>query len=159
LVLRLISKIARVVQLDLLFDLPTRFIGNRVKILGRVNEDVLDSMPFRPDRMPEVMGVRRETVEHPFGTLKAWMGATHFLTRTLDKVRIEMGLQVVAHNLKRMITIFGARTADRGGQNLIRPAQTPRVSRSTDLLASQRSCRETRRADRLISRVFPKPRA
>ena len=41
------------------------------------------------------------TVEHPFGTLKAWMGATHFLTRTLDKVRTEMSLHVLAYNLKR----------------------------------------------------------
>jgi hypothetical protein len=54
------------------------------------NEDVLDRMQDRLDRMPEAMGVRRQTVEHPFGTLKAWMGATHFLTRTLDKVRTEM---------------------------------------------------------------------
>jgi len=57
--------------------------------------------------MPEAMGVRRQTVEHPFGTLKAWMGATHFLTRTLDKVRTEMSLHVLVYNLKRMITIFG----------------------------------------------------
>src|SRR5258707_14598044 len=64
-------------------------------------------MQARLDRMPEAMGVRRQTVEHPFGTLKAWMGATHFLTRTLDKVRTEMSLHVLAYNLKRMITIFG----------------------------------------------------
>ena len=72
------------------------------------NEDVLDRMQDRLGRMPEAMGVRRQTVEHPFGTLKAWMGATHFLTRTLDKVRTEMSLHVLAYNLKRMITIFGA---------------------------------------------------
>src|SRR5215204_4113107 len=71
------------------------------------NEDVLDRMQDRLDRMPEAMGVRRQTVEHPFGTLKAWMGATHFLTRTLDKVRTEMSLHVLAYNLKRMIRIFG----------------------------------------------------
>src|ERR1700720_1800928 len=71
------------------------------------NEDVLDGMQDRLDRMPEAMGVRRQTVEHPFGTLKAWMGATHFLTRTLEKVRTEMSLHVLAYNLKRMITIFG----------------------------------------------------
>jgi Transposase DDE domain len=65
-------------------------------------------MQDRLDRMPEAMGVRRQTVEHPFGTLKAWMGATHFLTLTLDKVRTEMSLHVLAYNLKRMITIFGA---------------------------------------------------
>jgi Transposase DDE domain len=57
--------------------------------------------------MPGAMGVRRQTVEHPFGTLKAWMGATHFLTRTLDKVRTEMSLLVLAYNIKRMITIPG----------------------------------------------------
>src|SRR5499425_2471895 len=56
------------------------------------NENVLDNMQARLDRMPDAMGVRRQTVEHPFGTLKAWMGATHFLTRTLDKVRTEMSL-------------------------------------------------------------------
>jgi transposase len=72
------------------------------------NEDVLDRMQDRLDRMPEAMGVRRQTVEHPFGTLKAWMGAAHFLTRTLDKVRTEMSLHVLAYNLKRMIAIFGA---------------------------------------------------
>src|SRR5579863_2879269 len=71
------------------------------------HEDVLDKMQDRLDRMPDAMGVRRQTVEHPFGTLKAWMGATHFLTRTLDKVRTEMSLHVLAYNLKRMITIFG----------------------------------------------------
>ncbi len=72
------------------------------------NEHVLDRMQDRLDRMPEAMGVRRQTVEHPFGTLKAWMGATHFLTRTLDKVQTEMSLLVLAYNLKRMITILGA---------------------------------------------------
>ena len=72
-----------------------------------VNEDVLDRMQARLDRMPEAMGVRRQTVEHPFGTLKAWMGATHFLTRTLDKVRTEMSLHVLAYNFKRMIAILG----------------------------------------------------
>jgi transposase len=71
------------------------------------NEDVLDAMQARLDRMPDAMGIRRQTVEHPFGTLKAWMGATHFLTRTLDKVQTEMSLHVLAYNLKRMIRVFG----------------------------------------------------
>ena len=71
------------------------------------NEDVLDAMQARLHRMPEAMGVRRQTVEHPFGTLKAWMGATHFLTRTLDKVRTEMSLHVLAYNIKRVIAITG----------------------------------------------------
>ena len=68
---------------------------------------MLDQMQARLDRMPEAMGVRRQTVEHPFGTLKAWMGATHFLTRTLDKVRTEMSLRVLAYNLTGMMRIFG----------------------------------------------------
>jgi len=46
-------------------------------------------------------------VEHPFGTLKAWMGATHFLTKTLPRVRTEMSLHVLAYNLKRMMQILG----------------------------------------------------
>jgi transposase len=73
------------------------------------HEDVLDRMQVRLDRMPDAMGIRRQTVEHPFGTLKAWMGSTHFLTRTLEKVRTEMSLHVLAYNMKRMIQIFGVR--------------------------------------------------
>ena len=68
---------------------------------------MLDRMQDRLDRMPGAMGIRRQTVEHPFGTLKAWMGATHFLTRTLKNVRTEMSLHVLAYNIKRMIQIFG----------------------------------------------------
>jgi hypothetical protein len=74
-----------------------------------VHEGVLDKMQARLDRLPEVMTIRRQTVEHPFGTLKAWMGSTHFLTKTLDKVRTEMSLQVLAYNMKRMISIFGVK--------------------------------------------------
>jgi len=64
-------------------------------------------MQARLDAHPESMRVRRQTAEHPFGTLKAWMGATHFLTRTLPRVRTEMSLHVLAYNLKRMIAILG----------------------------------------------------
>src|SRR3954467_6524892 len=89
--------------------LKSRCTPTKLRRIKRwVNEDVLDRMQDRLDRMPEAMGVRRQTVEHPFGTLKAWMGATHFLTRTLDKVRTEMSLHVLAYNLKRMISMFGA---------------------------------------------------
>jgi transposase len=73
------------------------------------HEGVLDQMQARLNRMPHAMGIRRQTVEHPFGTLKAWMGSTHFLTKTLEKVRTEMSLHVLAYNLKRMIQIFGVR--------------------------------------------------
>ena len=51
--------------------------------------------------------MRRQPVEHPFGTLKAWMGASHFLTKTLPRVRTELSLHVLAYNLKRMLQIFG----------------------------------------------------
>jgi transposase len=71
------------------------------------HERVMDQMQARMDLMPDAMGVRRQTVEHPFGTLKSWMGSTHFLTKTLEKVRTEMSLHVLAYNMKRMIQIFG----------------------------------------------------
>lgn len=71
------------------------------------HQDVLDAMERRLDLMPEAMRIRRQTAGHPFGTLKAWMGATHFLTRTLKKVRTEMSLMVLAYNLKRMMRILG----------------------------------------------------
>ena len=70
---------------------------------------MLDKMQARLDRMPEAMIIRRQTVEHPFGTLKAWMGSTHFLTKTLEKVKTEMSLQVLAYNMKRMINLFGVK--------------------------------------------------
>jgi hypothetical protein len=64
-------------------------------------------MQRRLDRMPEAGRLRRQTVEHAFGTFKSWMGATHFLTKTLPRVRTEMRLQVLAYNLKRVIQILG----------------------------------------------------
>jgi len=71
------------------------------------HEAVLDTMQQRLDQAPEKMEVRRETVEHPFVTIKAWMGSTHFLTRTLPKVSTEMSLHVLAYNLKRVMKILG----------------------------------------------------
>ena len=71
------------------------------------HEGVLDAMQARLEQMPDAMSVRRKTVEHPFGTIKSWMGSTHFLTRTLDKVRTEMSLHVLAYNMKRVIAILG----------------------------------------------------
>jgi hypothetical protein len=71
------------------------------------HEQVLDDMQRRLDRTPEASRVRRQTVEHPFGTLKAWMGSTHFLTKSLARVRTEMSLHVLAYNMKRMLQIFG----------------------------------------------------
>lgn len=90
--------------------LKPRCTLDKVKRVKRwEHEGVLDKMQARLDRMPDAMTIRRQTVEHPFGTLKAWMGNTHFQTRTLEKVKTEMSLQVLAYNLKRMINIFGVR--------------------------------------------------
>jgi hypothetical protein len=55
-----------------------------------------------------MMRIRRQTVEHPFGTIKAWMGATHFLTRTIGRVSTEMSLHVLAYNMKRVIRLLGS---------------------------------------------------
>jgi len=60
------------------------------------HEQVLDDMQRRLERTPEASRLRRQTAEHPFGTLKAWMGATHFLTKTLPRARTEMSLHVLA---------------------------------------------------------------
>jgi len=86
---------------------PQCTTGTERRIKRWEHEAVIDAMQERLDRMPDAMLVRRQTVEHPFGTIKSWMGSTHFLTRTLDKVRTEMSLHVLAYNLKRMIAIFG----------------------------------------------------
>jgi hypothetical protein len=65
-------------------------------------------MQTRLDHAPDMMRIRRQTVEHPFGTIKAWMGATRFLTRTIEKVSIEMSLHVLAYNMKRVIKLLGS---------------------------------------------------
>ncbi len=73
------------------------------------HEDVLEAVQRRLDENPEAMRQRRETVEHPFGTIKSWMGATHFLMRRLGNVRTEMALNVLAYNLTRVMNIIGIR--------------------------------------------------
>ena len=64
-------------------------------------------MQARLERQPEAMRLRRQTAEHPFATLKAWMGSTHFLTKRLPRVSTEMSLNVLAYNLKRVMQIVG----------------------------------------------------
>jgi transposase len=71
------------------------------------HESILQAVQRRLDKHPEAMTVRRRTVEHVFGTLKHWMGSAHFLTRTLAHVSTEMSLQVLAYNLKRVMSILG----------------------------------------------------
>ena len=66
-------------------------------------------MKLRLRLKADAMRIRRQTVEHPFGTIKAWMGATHFLTRTMDRVSTEMSMHVLDYNLKRVINMMGVR--------------------------------------------------
>jgi transposase len=88
--------------------LKAKCTPSKQRRIGRwEHEDVLEAMQKRLDLAPESMRIRRETVEHPFGTLKSWMGYTHFLTKTLDRVGTEMSLHVLAYNLKRVINIVG----------------------------------------------------
>lgn len=71
------------------------------------HEAVLEAMQRRLDCKPKAMMVRRSTIEHVFGTLKHWMGSTHFLTRGLQHVGTEMSLHVLAYNFKRLIKLLG----------------------------------------------------
>jgi transposase len=73
------------------------------------HEHILEAVQRRLDEHPEKMRQRRETVEHPFGTMKARMGATHFLMKTLPRVASEMALHVLAYNLTRVMNIMGPR--------------------------------------------------
>ena len=81
--------------------------GKERRIRRWEHEEVLDDMQARLEQESESMKIRRQTVEHPFGTIKAWMGATHFLTRTLGRVSTEMSLHIPAYNMKRVINIVG----------------------------------------------------
>ena len=81
--------------------------GDYRRIARWEHEAVLEAMQLRLDRQPEMMRVRRQTVEHPFGTIKSWMGWTHFLMKSLPRVRTEMSLHVLAYNLKRVMRILG----------------------------------------------------
>jgi len=78
-----------------------------------VHEDEIDAMQQRLDDNPDIPVLRKQTVEHPFGTIKMWMGATHFLMKRkknvsiVSIVSIEMNLHVLTYNLKRMMTIMG----------------------------------------------------
>ncbi|OAN58525.1 hypothetical protein A7X12_05655 [Sphingomonas sp. TDK1] len=73
------------------------------------HEHILEAMQQRLDANPNAMRVRRQTVEHPFGTLKSRMGASHFLMKTKRHVSTEMALHVLAYNLTRALSILGAR--------------------------------------------------
>jgi transposase len=81
--------------------------GHERRISRWEHEAVLEIVQTRLDHHPEKMTMRRSTLEHPFGTIKCWMGATHFLTKRLPKVATEMALNVLAYNIKRVMAIIG----------------------------------------------------
>jgi transposase len=81
--------------------------GKERRITRWEHEHVVDAVERRLDEHPERMRIRRQTVEHPFGTIKSWMGSAHFQMRTLKKVATEMALHVLAYNLKRVMNILG----------------------------------------------------
>ena len=83
--------------------------GRERRITRWEHEHVLEAVQRRLDEHPEKMRQRRETIEHPFGTIKARMGATHFLMKRLKNVRTEMALSVLAYNLTRVMNIMGIR--------------------------------------------------
>jgi transposase len=83
--------------------------GKERRITRWEHEHVLEAVQRRLDEHPEKMRQRRETVEHPFGTIKARMGATHFLMKTLPRVASEMALHVLAYNMTRVMSIIGVR--------------------------------------------------
>jgi transposase len=84
--------------------------GQERRVTRWEHEDILDAMQNRLDYSPDIMRIRRQTVEHPYGTIKLWMGSAHFLTRTLDRVSTEMSLHVLAYNLKRVMKLMGTAT-------------------------------------------------
>ena len=81
--------------------------GKERRIARWEHEHVLEDVERRLDENPEKMRTRRQTAEHPFGTIKSWMGYTHFQMKTLKNVRTEMALHVLAYNIKRVMAIMG----------------------------------------------------
>ena len=87
--------------------------GKERRITRWEHKHVLEAVQRRLDENPQKMRQRRETVEHPFGTIKARMGATHCLMKTLPRVATEMALHVLAYNLTRIMNIMGMRRSSR----------------------------------------------
>src|SRR5262245_14636979 len=83
--------------------------GGERRITRWEHEEVVEAVQARLDKNPEAIRMRRETVEHPFGTMKMRMGATHFLMKTLPKRSEEMALHLLAYNLIRVLNIFGVK--------------------------------------------------
>jgi len=86
----------------------SRCTAGRFRTVSRLeNEAVLDRMQARIARRPDILNQRRETVEHPFGSIKQWMNQGAFLMRGLEKVRAEFSLTALAYNLRRVLNLVG----------------------------------------------------
>ena len=92
-------------------SMKSKCTPSKYRVINRwEHEEVLDRLEARMNANKEMMKIRKCTVEHPFGTIKSWMGATHFQMKTLQKVSTEMSLHVLAYNLKRVMNILGTKS-------------------------------------------------
>jgi transposase len=88
--------------------LRARCTNSKFRQISRYKgEELLDEMAARLEARPDVLNLRRESVEHPFGSIKQWMGQKNFLMRRLDNVRAEFSLTALAYNIRRVITLLG----------------------------------------------------
>lgn len=88
---------------------PKCTVGKERRVTRWEHAKVLDVHDQRMNQSPTMMQLRKQTVEHPFGTIKSWMGMAHFKTKRLKNVSTEMSLYVLAYNLTRMINIMGVK--------------------------------------------------
>jgi transposase len=114
----------------------TRNKGNR-KIMRLVNEDVIERMAQRVRGNPEKMKLRKEIVEHPFGTIKRWMGQGYFLMKGIKKVAAEISLTVLGYNIKRVINIVGVQKMIEAVVHRINSIQVEFLSRHRLAIRSQ----------------------
>ena len=90
------------------YTIRSRCTGGRFRRVSRLeNEAVLGRIKARLAKRPDVLDLRRETVEHPFGTIQQWMNLGAFLVRGLEKVRAEFSLTALAYNLRRVLNLVG----------------------------------------------------
>jgi hypothetical protein len=95
--------------------------GKQRRVSRWVYEVLVEPATVRLAAKPDAMKIRRATVEHPYRTLKAWMGSTHFLTKTRDHLKTEMSLHVLAYNMKRVINLVGTKRLLEAIQSLRSP--------------------------------------
>ncbi len=115
--------------------------GKERRISRWERQDVLERVQQRLEENPDKMATRRETAEHPFGTIKAWMGATHFKMRTLKHVATEMSLHVLAYNMMRVISIVGTTELIKAIAALLSRFAAITVSENA-ICGPQRRCKE-----------------